>query len=187
MRWIIRIVLLSLQVVILFVLLVLGSQAWSHLTAETYDHGATPSGLFPLVATRQAEPATGKTEYQVVRWRDISQSKSSALPLTFTLPEPQARFRLERVGGFEPVVIFKATARPGGRQLIEVKLSDDDYQFFSRYATDGTTVWPEYLRIYGISSTMMVFFPALILTWLLGRVVAWLWKRRSSAKSPITG
>ncbi len=187
MRSLVRIGLLLSQLVAFFVVTALLAQAYTYLTAETYVQGATPNRHFPVVAVRRSEPTSTKVQYQLVRWLEIEKSQLSALAPTFKLPELQGHFELPNEGDYEPSVDFKVIETTGDRQLIEVTSREEDYVFYSKYSTDGTAVWPAYLRIWGASSMMIALIPGLVLTWLLGRVIAWLWKKRSNAQVPISG
>ena len=187
MRSLVRIGLLVLQLVAFFLVTALCAQALSYLTALTYVPSATPNGQFPVVAVLRNEPTSTKVQYQLLRWWEIRKTPLSASPPSFKLPELQGQFALPNEGDYEPSVEFKVIETTGNRQLVEVTWRDEDYVFYSKYSTDGTTVWPAYLRIWGASSMMIALIPGLILTWLFGRITAWLWKKRSNAQVPISG
>ncbi len=135
--------------------------------------------MFPVVAVRQSEPKSTGAQYQLMRWSEIEKNRRSASPLTFKLPELHGYFQLPMEGEFRPAVDFKVIETTGDRQVIAVTSMHDDYVFYSKYATDGSAVWPVSLRIWGASSMMIALIPGLVLTWLLGRAIAWAWKKRS--------
>jgi len=187
MRSLFKIGLILLYVVAFFVTTALLAQAYTYLTAETYAQGATPNGRFPVVAVRRTEPTPTRPQYQLTRWSEIEGSQRSASPLTFKLPEVQGHFALPNEGDYQPSVEFKVVETTGDRQLIAVTSMEEDYVLYSKYSTDGTIVWPAQFRIWGVSSVMVALIPGLVLTWLLGRAIAWGWKKRSSAQVPISG
>lgn len=171
-----------------FVICGLLAQAYTYLTAESYAQGAVPNRNFPVVAIRQNVPQAATVQYQLLGWWEIDKKRASGAPLTFKLPEHEGHFALaSQEGEYAPHVDFKVIETTGNRQVIQVTSFDEDYVFYSKYSTDGTTVWPAHLRTWGANSYLIALVPAALLTWLLGLVVARGWKKRSSAQAPAPG
>lgn len=187
MRIVVRMGLLLLQLVAFACLTLLFAQAHTYLTSETYTPGTTPNHRFPVVAVNRAKSPSANMQYELLRWSDIGKSRPAASQSSFKLPEAKGGFSLPVEGDYQPFVDFKVLETTGDRQRIEVTLHDEDYVFYSKYSTDGASVRPEYLRTFGFASTAIAIVPAIIATWLLGRVIAWQWKRRSRAERPISG
>lgn len=178
MRAFARIGSILLYVAAFFVITALLGKGHSYLTAESYGQGATPKSMFPVVAVRQSEPKSTGVQYQLMRWPEVEKGRRSASPPSFKLPELHGYFRLPMEGEFQPAVDFKVIETTGDRQVIAVTSMHDDYVFYSKYATDGSSVWPVSLRIWGASSVMIALVPGLFVTWLLGRAIAWAWRKR---------
>lgn len=177
MRFLIRAGTLLLQLLVFFALVTLLSYATTYFTAERYSEGLTPSRLFPLVALPQAATPPVAPEYELLRWQQYSRKDPPPPPRNFRLPVPQGVFTVSVTGGFKPVVSFSAADIADGRQRVEVKVTDDDYVVYSGYVTDGTTVKPEYFRIWGPSSTLFAAFPAAVLTFVMSRLFT-RWRKR---------
>lgn len=187
MRSIAKVGLILLYVVAFFFISALLGQAHSYLTAESYAQGIAPNSNFPVVGVRRNEPASAGVQYQLAYWFEIEKIQRSAAPLTFKLPELHGRFASPAEGDYQPSVVFEVIETAGDRQLIEVTSMEEDYVFYSKYSTDGTAVRPVSLRTWGFNSMMIALIPGLVLTWLLGRAIAWGWKKRSSVQAPILG
>jgi hypothetical protein len=186
-RFLAKIGLILLYVVAFFIATGLLAQAYTYLTAESYAQGTTPNRNFPMVAVRRNEPASAGVQYQLTHWFEMEKIQRSAAPLTFKLTELQGHFVLPLEGEYQPSVEFKVIETAGDRQLIAVTSMEEDYVFYSKYSTDGTSVWPVSLRIWGANSMVVALVPGLVLTWLLGRAIAWGWKKRSRAQAPVSG
>lgn len=187
MRSLAKIGLILLYLAAFCVITALLGEGYTYLTAESYAQGATANSNFPVVAVRRSEPTSTPVKYQLMRWFEMEKNRRSASPLTFKLPELHGHFQLPMDGEYQPSVDFKIIETTGDRQLIAVTSMEDDYVFYSKYVTDGSTVWPMSLRIWGAGSMMIAMLPGLVLTWLLGRAIAWAWKKRSGAQVPGSG
>jgi hypothetical protein len=180
MRLLVRVALLVSQLATFMVITVLLSYGFSLATAKHYVQGEMPSPLFPVVAVYYDTPKPTMVQYQLLRWPEIEKSLLAAAPPTFKLPERKGHFLMPKDGDFEPSVDFKVIESAGGRQTIEVISQHDDYEFHAKYATDGTSVSPTYLRTWGGTAIVYALIPGFILTWLLGRIVAWQWSKRAA-------
>ena len=188
MRTLAKLGLILLYLAAFFAITTLLAEGFSYLTAESYAQDATPiSRSFPVVAVGPSGPTSTGGKYQLIRWSEMEKYRRWASPLSFKLPELHGYFRLPMDGEYQPSVVFKIIETTGDRQLIAVTSMEDDYVFYSKYVTDGNTVWPKSLRIWGPSSAMAALVPGLVLTWLLGRVIAWAWRKRSGVQGTIAG
>ncbi len=157
-------ILLAAQIVVFVATTGAGSIAWSHLQATTFEDGAEPPRRFPMVVASNGG-------YHLMRWAERPPSMKGVPGVGYRLPEREGRFPLEPIGEFVPEVSFQVLDERAGRQRIAVTWSDDDYMTFSRYVTDGTTVTPEYYRIWGGMMALLGLPVGVLAAWLLGRVV----------------
>ncbi len=184
MRFLIRTGTFVLQLATFLVLVTLLSQAVTYFTAERYVAGNTPSRLFPVVVVRPAATSTATPEYELLRWPQLTRKDPPLLrPWNLKLPVPEGMFAVAVAGGFEPRVRFSATDATGGRQRVEIKVTDDDYVIYAAYATDGATAEPEYFRIWGPTSALIAVFPAFVLTVALSRLVRRWWISRKMRRT----
>lgn len=185
MRFLIRTGTLVLQLIIFLALVTLLSQAATYFTAERYAPGNTPSRLFPMVAVQPAITPAMAPEYELLRWPQFVRKDPPPLrPWNVRLPAPEGVFTVPGAGGVESRVRFSAADAAGGRQRVEVKVTDDDYVIYAAYVTDGATAEPEYFRIWGPTSALIAVFPAFVLTVALSRLVR---RWREKTKTPLPG
>jgi hypothetical protein len=184
MRLVFKTLLFLLQVVIFVAVAGVSSKAFSYLTAKNYLAGETPWGPFPMVAVQVADAGSRAPEYRLVRWSALEEIKKEGEQLVFKLPQKEGRFELARQGEFVPYVSFKVLESTPNSQLIEVDYRSDDYDFVSRYITDGNSVQPKYYFVWGASTVMVGLIPGLISGWFVGWWVRRKWPQYSDAVSP---
>lgn len=180
MRFLIRTGTFVLQLAVFLVLVTLLSQAATYFTAERYAPGNTPSRLFPMVAVQPAATPAAAPEYELLRWPQFVRKDPPPLrPWNVRLPAAEGLFAVPGASGVESRVRFSAADAAGGRQRVEVKVTDDDYVIYAAYVTDGATAQPEYFRIWGPTSALIAVFPAFVLTVALSRLVRrWIKSRK---------
>jgi hypothetical protein len=172
MRFLIRSGILALQLAVFFALITVLSWAATYLTAERYAPGNTPSRLFPMVSVQPATNPAAAPEYELLRWPQFVRKDPPPLrPWNVRLPAPEGVFVVRAFDGAESRVRFSAADATGGRQRVEVRVSDDDYVIYAAYVTDGATAAPEYFRIWGPTSALIAVFPAFVLTVALSRLL----------------
>lgn len=172
---------LLLRFLLFVVLMALLSKALTFVTAERYSGVGEPNRLFPIVAL-PLPPDAAAPPYQLLRWGQLRNLPPGP---RFRLPEGAGAFEVPVKGGFSPYVKFTAVADVEGRQRVEVTVTEDDYVLYSTYLTDGTAITPVNFRIWGPSSMLLALIPAVVLTWALGRLLAWWWRRRAAARTGI--
>lgn len=180
MRFLIRTGVFALQLTAFFTLLALLSYLTTYFTAERYPAGVTPSRLFPVVALEPAAAAPAAPRYELLRWPQLTRKDPPPLSRNLRLPQPAGSFASVVSSGFSPQVTFTAADAVGGRQRVEVKVTEDDYVIYAAYVTDGVAVEPDYLRIWGPTSALIALFPAFVLTVVLTRIVR-RWRGRPNA------
>ena len=184
MRLFLRIGLIALQIVIFVVITGLAGYASSYLLAETYDQGLEPGGRFPVVAVEPRSAESSATQYRMIRWVALEETRRREPQLTYRLTAPEGRFTLATRKEFVPSVRFRVLESTNAGQLIEVVWADDDYETFAKYFTDGSSVQPRYLRVWGASNMFIGFIPGLIAAWLLGWLVRRRWLKDANASNP---
>lgn len=185
MRFLIRTGTFVLHLVVFFVLVTLLSLATTYFTAERYAGGGTPSRLFPLVALPPGA-AEAVPQYQLLRWLQFTRKDPPPPQWNMRLPVPSGEFTEAVIGGFAPHVRFSTTPLADGRQRVEVKVSDDDYVLYAAYATDGKSVQPESLRVWGPSSALLAVFPAFVLTLVMSRLARRYFNRAKTGQPDAT-
>ncbi len=184
MRFLIRTGTFVLQLATFLALVTLLSQAATYFTAERYVAGNTPSRLFPVVVVQPAAAPTAAPEYELLRWPQLTRKDPPPpRPWNLKLPAAEGVFAVAVTGGFAPRVRFSATEATGGRQRVELKVTDDEYVIYAAYVTDGATAQPEYFRIWGPTSALIAVFPAFVLTVALSRLVR-RWRKHAKAAQP---
>ena len=184
MRFLIRTGTLVLQLATFLALVTLLSQAATYFTAERYVAGNTPSRLFPVVVVQPAATPATAPKYELLRWSQLTRKDPPPLrPWNLQLPAPEGVFAVPVTGGYEPRVRFSAAETAGGRQRVEVKVTDDDYLIYAAYVTDGATAQPEYFRIWGPTSALIAVFPAFVLTVVFSRLVRRWWTSRKMRRA----
>lgn len=183
MRFLTRTGVFTLHLVVFLVLVTLISQLTTYFTAERYPAGATPSRLFPVVALPPVATPGAAPAYELLRWLQVTRKDPPPPQRQFRLPAAEGQFVEAVIGGFEPVVRFSTADVAGGRQRVELKVTDDDYVLYAAYVTDGTTITPEYLRVWGPTSALLAVFPAFVLTMVFSRL-ARRWQQRRGNTPP---
>jgi hypothetical protein len=175
MRYVLRIGLFLVQVLVFVVVAGSASTAFSEINATTFRPGEPPPLRFPIVALAPLDPASKSPRYQLVRWGELEELRRKQSGMSFKLDQAEGRFTRPKQGDFEPQVAFKVLERSPKGLLVEVASYDDDYELVGRYLTDGRSIEPRYFRSSGVVSSLAGIVPGLIVAWLLGRVVRRRW------------
>lgn len=169
MRFLVRTGILMAQLVSFIALMTVISLGTTWFTAERYPAGTTPVRLFPVIALPPA--ATDPPRYELLRWPDITRKDPPPPPRNLRLPQSAGEFEVTAMGAFKPYVRFTTSDAAGGRQRVELKVTEDDYVIYAAYVTDGSTVAPESFRVWGPSSLLLAVFPSFVLALVLGRLL----------------
>jgi len=169
MRFLVRTGILMAQLVSFIALMTVISLGTTYFTAERYPAGVTPVSRFPVITLPAA--ATDPPRYELLRWPDITRKDPPPPPRNLRLPQSAGGFEVTAMGAFKPYVRFTTSDAAGGRQRVELKVTEDDYVIYAAYVTDGSTVAPEFFRVWGPSSLLLAVFPAFVLALVLGRLL----------------
>jgi hypothetical protein len=124
------------------------------------------------------------TQYQLMRWPEFESAWSRQPKVTFSLPQPDGRFKLPERKGFEPTVVFKVLETTTSGQLVDVAWYDDDYQRYARYVVDGASVRPTYYREQNAGMMFLGIIPGLVCAWFVGWLVRRRWLKNPDAPKP---
>jgi hypothetical protein len=181
MRVLFRIGLVIIQICIFVVIIAITGEAYSKFTAETYSPGAAPNSHFPVIAVLPQGADSKAAQYQLLRWSEFESARGRQPQMSFSLPQPNGRFKLPERKGFEPTVVFKVLETTNSGKLVDVAWYDDDYQRYARYVVDGVSVRPTYYREMNAGMTFLGIIPGLIVAWFVGWIVRRRWLKDPGA------
>lgn len=170
--------LLTASVVIFLAVTGITSQVLSHLTATAYPKNAIPESYFPIVAAMPENRATQPTPYELLRWSEIEKTKQAHPEMTFWLPASKDSFVLPMERDFKPYASFNVLETKNSQQLIEIEWHDESKTLYAKYRTNGTLIWPLYLRIWNAGSVMISIIPGFGAGWYFERVIRRRWSKK---------